>query len=589
MQHRKQWRVASRNRLGIIGGLCLCFLGAMQWACESPRPKTPHPRTVSLPKPQRYVGFSVSAPDWVSEKTFASMEERLAHLEEQGYLVAQHTSHLYGNMVRVPISLWSILGTNLIHNLTLRPVYELEDAAICEALKKAEPLLHESLKLLKSDGASGGHPVYWGLWDAFLTGIHRYNRTVAEAKNPDYHAVFVDLLLVDLPPNVILEAPHPSFVEPYGCQMTGAQLWERYVELQAEFARKIVQRYGVGYSSATSAPTVPVGVAIEMVNEPDYVWLPDEVQFEKAKNPNAYPCDKYITQLHFTQIPENDLPNKGCGVRSGYYRDQGIEIPHVETPLKDFRWGLKFDKYVSSFADLHARVSTAARTEIQQGRSRMSVISSAVTHVNTDWFMRMFRANAQTFQLVEAVGIHPYHWPEHKVHDMQFVGPLPPGDGMSVSPRSFARLYFKRFDFLQRLAEKTRSKDPAVSYGLSGKPLWITEFGLQTKKIGKFNADLRHVRGMFIYDRATPIPPDLDAIVWEDRWEAFLRQVSPTYLRQNHVQTFLIYTLRESTQGQTNDDDHSNFALYRPDWSLRMAPETLSRIAEFFHKFRDGD
>ena len=61
-----------------------------------------------------------------------------------------------------------------------------------------------------------------------------------------------------------------------------------------------------------------------MINEPDYMWLPDELKIEKALNPDAYPCDKYITQLHLSQVPENDLPGKGCIQRDGFYQEQPL-------------------------------------------------------------------------------------------------------------------------------------------------------------------------------------------------------------------------------------------------------------------------
>jgi hypothetical protein len=59
-------------------------------------------------------------------------------------------------------------------------------------------------------------------------------------------------------------------------------------------------------------------------------------------------------------------------------------------------------------------------------------------------------------------------------------------------------------------------------------------------------------------------------------------------IRQNHVEAFLVYTLRESAENETNDNNHSNFALYRSDWSSRLALDVLNRLADFFLRFRDG-
>jgi len=80
-----------------------------------------------------------------------------------------------------------------------------------------------------------------------------------------------------------------------------------------------------------------------------------------------------------------------------------------------------------------------------------------------------------------------------------------------------------------------------------------------------------HQYPLAIYDRATAVPEGIKAIVWEDKWQAFF-----------------IYTLRESAENETNDNNHSNFALYRSDWSSRLAPETLDQVADFFLRLRDG-
>ena len=66
-------------------------------------------------------------PDWRVEEVFANETERLSYLEKQGYL-AQHTSRLNGNMVRVPIYMWNVLGSGLpaatarVH----KPLYQID-------------------------------------------------------------------------------------------------------------------------------------------------------------------------------------------------------------------------------------------------------------------------------------------------------------------------------------------------------------------------------------------------------------------------------------------------------------------------------
>ena len=42
------------------------------------------------------------------------------------------------------------------------------------------------------------------------------------------------------------------------------------------------------------------------------------------------------------------------------------------------------------------------------------------------------------------------------------------------------------------------------------------------------------------------------------------------FLHANHVEAFLVYTLRESSENETNDDNHSNFSLYTSDWSAHV-------------------
>ena len=536
----------------------------------------------------RYVGFSVFGPHWPMERDFATDAERLTYLEEQGYLVAQHTSRLSGNLVRVPISVWDVLGQNAAvdPDSAATPVYQLDDAAVSATLEKVQAALDASLTALNKGQDVAGNPLRWHGWDAFFSGIQRYNTEVTANASLQSQPVFVDLLLTELTPALIIEAPATVIMPQPTSYVAGGRLWGAYRQLHITFIRKLIQRYGRGYATTDVHAQIPVAAAVEMFNEPDYNWLPDEAKIEKALNPDAYPCDKYITQLHLPQIPENDLPVKGCVRRPFFYQEQDLGLPSVHTPLRDFRWGRKFDKYVATFADLHEHTSFAARDEIQRGGADMAVVSSAVTHVNIDWFVRMFRANPNAFRYVDKIAIHPYHWPRHDIHDMHFIGQQPEKDWRLVDPREFARDYFKRFDFIQQLAELVAQPDLGKSYGLSGKPLWITEFGIPTKKLGKANAGLPRDWKIFIYDRASPIPEGMPALVWEEKWEAFLNQVSTDFLRQRHVETFLIYTLRESAGNETNDDNHSNFALYRPDWSCRLAPDVLSRLTDFFLSFR---
>jgi hypothetical protein len=534
---------------------------------------------------ERYAGFAVFGPDWPMEREFATEAERVAYLEEQGYLVAQHTARLSGNLVRVPISMWSVLGqiATLDPDSATIPVYQMDDSTVGVALDKVRTALNASFMAFDTGHSVTGNPLRWHAWDAFFSGIQRFNQEISTKPAQQLQPVFVDILLTELTPALLIEAP-VSMMD----HASRKGLWESYRQLHITFIRKLIQRYGHGYETAEIRAQIPVAVAVEMFNEPDYNWLPDEAKIEKALNPDAYPCDKYITQLHLPQIPEHDLPAKGCVQRPFYYEEQDLGQPSMYTALHDFRWGRKFDQYVSTFADLHEHVSFAAQDEIRRGGAQMVIVSSAVTHVNIDWFVHMFRANPNTFRYVSGIGIHPYHWPRHDIHDMHFVSPAPKKDWRLADPQEFARDYFKRFDFIRQLAALIAEPEQEKSYGLTGKSLWITEFGIPTKKLGKANAGLPKDWKIFIYDRASAIPEGTPALVWEEKWEAFFHQVSPDFLVQNHVQAFLVYTLRESAQNETNDDNHSNFALYRSDWSCRLAPEVLSKLAEFFRGYRNG-
>ena len=538
----------------------------------------------------RFIGFSVFGPDWPVKEVFADETERLAYLEKQGYLIARHTSELHGNIVRVPISVWGVLGQNLPLDTELirKPLYQADKTVVAKSLEKITAFLQASLDGMAKDHNANGQPLHWHRWDAFLAGIQQYNTELAASPAKTYPAVWVNLFLTIHPPVPIIEEPRDKLSGGSFAALFGRDVWGQYRELHIRFVRKLVQRYGRGYGQAGTPAVRPLAAAIEMFNEPDYGWLPDELKIEKALNPDAYPCHKYITQLHLSQVPENDLPGKACILKDGFYREQPLPVPAVETPLRDFRWGLKFDLYVEFFADLHEHVSFAAKDEIQRGRADMVVVSSAVTHVNIDWFIRMFRANPETFRYVDKIGIHPYHWPQHDIHDMTFVDTQMRKDWASVNPRVFARDYFKRFDFIRELTALVAEPDWEKSYGLSGKALWVTEFGIPTKKLGKANAAIPKHWKIFIYDRASDIPDGMAAIRWEDKWEAFFDQVTADFLHTNHIEAFMIYTLRESLENETNDENHSNFSLYTADWSCRLAPPTLTRMADFFQNFRGG-
>ena len=526
----------------------------------------------------RYSGFAVFGPHWEFDEQFQTENDRLNFLKEQGYLVAKHTSDLNANMVRMPISIWAVLGSGMPGvNEMRQPPYQLDEAVAASALGETTEFLKRVVSYIDKNQGAWGQPLNWSQFDAFLDGIHGYNVENPASPGVTQSDVFVTIVLTEPPPRLILEAASMKL---------RAEAWELYCRLHELFVRKVVQRYGRGYARRGVTALWPVAVAMEMFNEPDYAWLPDELKIEQALDPHAYPCHKYVTQLYLSQIPTNDLPAKGCTRRGGVYVEQNLSLSQFETALGNFEWGGKFDYYVERFAVLHASVSLSAREEIASGNADMLIVSSAVTHVNIDWFRRMFKANPDSFRYVDRIAVHPYHWPGHDIHDAEFVDGRSRADWLMKNPRRYARDYFKRFDFIRELAALVAEPDNHKSFGMSGKLLWVTEFGIPTKKVNKINlASFPKKWNIFIYDWATPVPEKIRAIIWEDKWDAFFRQAK-NFLSRNQVEAFFIYTLRETAAGESNDSDHSNFSIYSAEWESRLNEGTLEQLAHFLADFR---
>ncbi len=248
-------------------------------------------------------------------------------------------------------------------------------------------------------------------------------------------------------------------------------------------------------------------------------------------------------------------------------------------PVLEFPWGRKFDRYVACAADLIAHVAYAAKDEAQRARVELTVVSGAVTHNNIDYLIRMHRANPSVFRFVDAIGLHPYHWPRHDMHDTDFVSREPKSDWRDVTPRVFAQRYFKRFDFLEEIAILVKRSDEESSHGMAGKTIWITEFGIPTKHAAHANAALAAYRNLFIYRRGAAVPEPIHAIVWEDKWDRFLKQVTPEYLRKQRVEALLCYTMRSGGMGESTDEEHSNFTLFDLDCRTpRMEAKTFRRF-----------
>lgn len=259
----------------------------------------------------------------------------------------------------------------------------------------------------------------------------------------------------------------------------------------------------------------------------------------------------------------------------------------ARVPLQSFAWGAKFEWYVRCFADLREHVTFAMRHEAALGGARLMLASGEATHNNIDYLIRMHALNPRTFDHVDAIAVHPYHWPQHNVLDTNFISDVPTNGWRDATPREYARDYFKRFDFVKELAALTGARDPAKGHGMAGKKIWMTEFGFGTKKLGKHNAP--HAKYiMFIRERGEPEIPGVVQGVWEDLWDAFFQQARRDFLAENNADAFYFYALRESgVPGyDLDDDDRSNLALLLHDGTPRLEDSTRARMREWIRSLR---
>ncbi len=341
-------------------------------------------------------------------------------------------------------------------------------------------------------GSSPDFTLDLSVLDAYLGGVEEFN---AGAGGPD-SGVRVLLTLVAPVPRWIIEAPSAATLASLGRGESFQSLWARLVRAHASLHRTLVRRY-------VAERAAPALAALEIGNEPDYVWTPEEVKIENSSDPLVYPLSKYVTELHLPQVPDEQASAPAFDGRPWGYADQDAEwrtdrTPNP-TPALEFDWGEKFDWYVKCFADFQQAVADATREEADAHGVELDIVSASVTHNNVDYLARMQRANPRAFASTNKIGIHPYHWPRNDVWDTEFVG----GPGLetwtSASPREFAGSYYKRFDFLEQMAALVGRRGPRASRSgprmlrdfaraVAGKKLWITEFGFGSKVLGTHNA-----------------------------------------------------------------------------------------------------
>ena len=68
------------------------------------------------------------------------------------------------------------------------------------------------------------------------------------------------------------------------------------MRFHADLHRLLVRRYAAEQPGA-------VLCALEIVNEPDYVWTPEEVKIEGGGSELINPLGKYVTELQLAQVP----------------------------------------------------------------------------------------------------------------------------------------------------------------------------------------------------------------------------------------------------------------------------------------------
>ena len=537
----------------------------------------------------RYVGFSVGGLDWLWTDlvTAASPQERSERLRLIGLHEARLTHQLGGNLLRVFIDFASLLGQRAGNNSPfathIGPWYQLLESDKVGALDGVWATLNEVLDAMLLLPANG-EGLAFGDLDAYLAGVRAFNATQLEPRS-----VQVLLTLVAPPPVPILESPSRARLAHFKRSFTFETLWARYLDTFRRLWRMVVRRY-------VEPGDGGVVCALEINNEPDYEWLPDEFRIEKAHDRTANPLRKYITELHHPQIPETAAYSAPFerGVWGGFQDQEGPWTDYEslkKARVSEFQWGQKFDWYVRCYAEFAEQTSYAILDETRAaGCADVAVISAGVTHNNIDFLTRMYRANPNAFTYCTAIGLHPYHWPQHNIYDRHFRSPYDLSDWRSATPREFAFNYFKRFDFFREVAKLTKTIGPD-SFGLEGKKLWLTEFGIPSKVVGAYNSErTEHIP--LIRPRALPAEAlPFKSAVWEDLWDAFFEQVTPEDLAAANCEALAFYTLRETgVPGyDKHDDDRSNCAIIRRNGLPRMDPKTFVGFRNFMNAARGSE
>jgi hypothetical protein len=485
-------------------------------------------------------------------------------------------------MAGAPEELTIPLNSTLRADLTHRAVFLSSTEQRVERVNRSGAILAQlTAAVAREPDPDTPFHLDFGLLDAVFDGVGDANQDDDGAAAP----LRVLLTLVSCPPRWIIEAPGYAMLEYLGVGFSFGSLWDTYVRFHAELYRRLVGRYASDRSDLLCA--------VEITNEPDYNWTPEEVKIEGSAEALVNPMGKYVTELRLDQVPRTDrTPPPFEPAAWGYQtQDAAWSDDRPGVPVLDFDWGPKFDWYAMCAGQLQSHCARAIKEEAARCGAEVLTVSGSVTHNNIDYLVRMRRGDAHAFDHIDRIGLHPYHWADNDVWNDEFVSADDYRGWGAADPRTYAASYFKRFDFLKALRGRCgdAAHDAEIEAVLGDRRLWLTEFGIASKAMGRFNAispDLNRL----IRPRATVGSSDGQPdVVWEDLWTAFLDQVDTGWLRAQNVECLMLYGLRELPDPwfDLHDDDRSNFALFYGDQSPRLAPESLAGIAALLGSLSD--
>jgi hypothetical protein len=539
-----------------------------------------------------FCGFSIGGIDWLEADLAGAdtPELRAERLCEIGYEEARLTHGLGGNLLRLFYSHATLLDRTIAvptggdalpfgpphiqAALATGPWHLLPFTDKVQYLETVREGLDTQYATVAASSPTGDGLNYADI-DSYLDGVGRFNRAWAKPGEE----VRVLLTRVQLPPRPLIECPSKTALARAGKSWSFNDLFAAYNHIHAAIGRCTARRYSVEERFG------PVVCAYEINNEPDYEWIPDELRIEHGKD-GSFPLGKYVTELHNPQIghwsdrhpPHEQAPWGGFQDQEGAWQDH---MPMPAASILDYDFGVKFRWYVRCYAESARHMSYAFWVETRG--SDVGVLSAGVTHCNVHYLIEMYRQDPDAFSYCTAIALHPYHWPGHDIYNREFWKDESPADWRSATPREFAFHHFKRFDFIREVHALTR-KSGTESYGLEGKRLWLTEFGIPTKVLGLYNSTNSRWVPFIRPEAAGAQTIPYRSVTWESLWEGFFNDVTPDKLEKHGVDAMAFYTLRETgVPGyDKHDDDRSNFSLLQRNGLPRVSPSTFERMKRFF-------